>query len=168
MTVGKFQMETSAKWRERERERVQVRERRGGGQRREKENKEKNEIVKWKSLSHVRVFATPWNSPGQNTGVDSLSLLQGIFPTQGMNSGLPHCRQILYQLSHKGSPSILEWVAYPFSSRSSPPRNRTRVSCIAGRFFTSRAIKKALICLMLQFVLFGFVYLCWLGHFKDP
>ena len=42
------------------------------------------------------------------------------------------------------------------------------VSCIAGRFFTSRAIKKALICLMLQFVLFGFVYLCWLGHFKDP
>ena len=45
-----------------------------------------------------------WNSPGQNTGVDSLSLLQGIFPTQGSNPGLPHCRRILYQLSHKGSP----------------------------------------------------------------
>ena len=45
-----------------------------------------------------------WNSPGQNTGVGSLSLLQGIFPTQGLNPGLPHCRQILYQLSHKGSP----------------------------------------------------------------
>ena len=45
-----------------------------------------------------------WNSPGQNTGVGSLSLLQGIFPTQGSNPGLPHCRQILYQLSHKGSP----------------------------------------------------------------
>ena len=46
---------------------------------------------------------SPWNSPGQNTGVSSLSLLQGIFPTQGANPGLPHCRQILYQLSHKGS-----------------------------------------------------------------
>ena len=45
---------------------------------------------------------SPRNSPGQNTGVKSLSLLQGIFPTQGSNPGLPHCRQILYQLSHKG------------------------------------------------------------------
>ena len=45
-----------------------------------------------------------WNSPGQNTGVGSLSLLQGIFSTQGSNPGSPHCRQILYQLSHKGSP----------------------------------------------------------------
>ena len=45
----------------------------------------------------------PWNSPGQNTRVDSLSLLQGNFPTQGLNSGLLHCRQILYHLSHKGS-----------------------------------------------------------------
>ena len=73
------------------------------------------------------------NSPGQNTGVGSLSLLQGIFPTQGSNLGLPHCRQILYQLSHQVSPRILEWVAYPFSSGSSPPRNGTRVSCISGR-----------------------------------
>ena len=55
----------------------------------------------------------PWDSPGQNTGVGSLSLLQGIFPTEGSNPGLPHCRWILYQLSHKGSPRILEWVAYP-------------------------------------------------------
>ena len=47
---------------------------------------------------------SPWNSPGQNTRVDSLSLLQGIFPTQGSNPGLPHCRGILCQLSHKGSP----------------------------------------------------------------
>ena len=46
---------------------------------------------------------SPWNSSGQNTGVGSLSLLRGIFPTQGWNPGLPHCRQILYQLSHKGS-----------------------------------------------------------------
>ena len=78
-----------------------------------------------------------WNSWGQNTGIDSCSLLQGIFPTQGSNPGLLHCRQILYQLSHKGSPRILEWVAYPFSSGSSQTRNRTRVSCIAGGFFTN-------------------------------
>ena len=79
---------------------------------------------------------SPWNSPGQNTGVGSVSRLQGIFPTQGSNLGLPHCGQILYNLSHKGSPRILEWVAYPFSSRSSRPRNPTGVSCIAGGFFT--------------------------------
>ena len=48
---------------------------------------------------------SPWNSPGQNTGVGSRSLLQGIFPTQGSNPGLLHCRWILYQLSHKGSPT---------------------------------------------------------------
>ena len=46
---------------------------------------------------------SPWNSPGQNTGVGSCSLLRGITPTQRLNLGLPHCRQILYQLSHKGS-----------------------------------------------------------------
>ena len=44
-----------------------------------------------------------WNSPGQNTGMESFSLLQGIFPTQGSNPGLLRCRRILYQLSHKGS-----------------------------------------------------------------
>ena len=73
-----------------------------------------------------------WNSPGQNTGVGSHSLLQGIFPTQGSHPCLPHCRRILYQLNYKGSPRILEWVAYPFSRGHSQPRNRTRVSCIAG------------------------------------
>ena len=86
---------------------------------------------------------SPWNSPGQNNGVVSLSLLQGIFPTQGSNPGLPQCRWILCQLSHKGSPRILEWVAYPFPSRSSQPRNQTGVSCIAGRFFTNWAIREA-------------------------
>ena len=109
--------------------------------------------VKWKlkSLSRVPLFSnlwtiySPWNSPGQNTGVDSLSLLQGIFPTQGLNPGLLNCRQILYQLSHKGSPRILEWVAYPFSSGPSKARNRTRVSCTAGGFFTNWAIREALI-----------------------
>ena len=78
-----------------------------------------------------------WNSPDQNTGVGSLSLLQGIFPTQGLNPGLPHCTRILYQLSHQGSPRKLEQVAYPFSRESSQPRNQSGVSCIAGRFFTS-------------------------------
>ena len=87
---------------------------------------------------------SPWNSPGQNTGVGGLSLLQEIFPTQGLNPGLLHCRWILYQLSHKGSSKILEWVAYPFSSRSSWPRSWTRVSHIAGVFFTSWTTKEAL------------------------
>ena len=50
---------------------------------------------------------SPWNPPGQNTGVGSLSVLQGIFPTQGSNPGLLHCSRILYQLSHKGSPEML-------------------------------------------------------------
>ena len=53
-------------------------------------------------------FYSPCNSPGQNPGVGSLSLLQGIFSTQGSNPGPLHCRRILYQLSHKGSPRILE------------------------------------------------------------
>ena len=95
---------------------------------------------------HVLPFSTPWtspwNSPGQNSGVGSLSLLQGIFPTQELNSGRLHCRQILYQLIHKGSPRILEWIAYPFSSRSSQPRNWNGVSCIAGEFFTNWAIRE--------------------------
>ena len=55
------------------------------------------------------------DSPGKNTGVGCHALLQGIFPTQGWNPGLQHCRQILYHLSHQGSPGIMEWVAYPFS-----------------------------------------------------
>ena len=88
---------------------------------------------------------SPWNSPGQNTGVGSLLFLQGIFPTQGSNPGLLQCRRILYHLSCKGSPRILEWVAYPFSSGSSWPRNWTSkpVSCIAGRFFTRWAKREA-------------------------
>ena len=88
---------------------------------------------------------SPWNSPGQNAGVGSLSLLQRIFPTQGSNPGLPHCRWILCQLSHKGSPRILKWVAYPFSRGSSQTRDQTGVSCFAGRFFTKGAIREALI-----------------------
>ena len=58
---------------------------------------------------------SPWNSPGQNTAVGSLSLLQGIFPTQRLNPGLPHCRWILYQLSHPGSP--VDYEGYSISSK---------------------------------------------------
>ena len=82
---------------------------------------------------------TVQNSPGRNTGVGSLSLLSRIFPTQGSNPGLLHCGWLLYQLNHKGSPRILEWVAYSFSSGSSGPRNQTGVSCVAGGFFTNWA-----------------------------
>ena len=65
--------------------------------------------------------------PGKhkNTRVGSLSLRLGNLSTQESNWGLLHCRQILYNLSHQGSPRILEWVAYPFSRRSSRPRNQT-------------------------------------------
>ena len=73
----------------------------------------------------VQLFVTPWTAHHQ----DPLSrqeywsgfhaLLQGIFPTQGSNPGLQHCRQILYQLGHQGSPRILEWVVYSFSRGSS-------------------------------------------------
>ena len=74
----------------------------------------------------------------------AFSLLQGIFPTHGSNPGLSHCRRILYQLSHKGSPRILDWVAYPFARGSSGPRKWTGVSCIAGGFFTNWAIRERL------------------------
>ena len=83
--------------------------------------------------------AEPQGKP-KNAGVGSLSLLQQIFPAQESNQGLLHCRWILHHLSHQGSPRILEWVAYPFSRGSSQPRNQTRVSCIADRFFTISAI----------------------------
>ena len=65
------------------------------------------------SLSHVRLFATPWtiicrllcpwNSPGNSAGVSCRTLLQGIFLTQGSNPGLLNCRQILYWLSYQGT-----------------------------------------------------------------
>ena len=60
-----------------------------------------------------------------------------IFPTQRSNPGLPHCRWLLYQLSHKGCPRVLEWVVYPFSTGPSWPRNWAKVSSIAGGFFTT-------------------------------
>ena len=56
------------------------------------------------TLLRPHVLYNTWNSPGQNTGVGSHSLLQGTFPTQGSSPGLLHCRQIVYHLSHQGSP----------------------------------------------------------------
>ena len=63
-----------------------------------------------KSLRRVRLFASrllcPWDFPGKDTGVGCQFLLQEIFPIQGLNLVLPHCRQTLYHLSHQGSPLI--------------------------------------------------------------
>ena len=81
--------------------------------------------------------------PSKNIGVDCHTLLQGIFPMQGLNPGLPYCRWILYHLSHQGSPRILDWVAYLFSRVTSWPRNWTGVSCIADRFFATWATREA-------------------------
>ena len=73
-----------------------------------------------------------------------LPFSKGSSQPRDRTPGLPHCRWILYQLSHKGNPRILEWIAYPFSGGSSQPRNQTGVSCIAGGFFTNQAIREAL------------------------
>ena len=91
------------------------------------------------------------DSPGKNTRVGCHGLLQGIiFPTQGSNPGLPQCRQILYQLSHNGSPSILEWVAYPCSTGSSQPRNRTGVSWLQADSLPAELLGKPLILLRMS------------------
>ena len=111
----------------------------------------------------LQMDSLPAEPPGKprNTGMGSLFLLQGIFPTQRSNPGLPHGRWILYQMSHQGNLRILEWVAYPFFRGSSWPRDRTGVSCIAGRFFTSWAIREAPRCreepANLKFILIGLV-----------
>ena len=75
--------------------------------------------LRFPTLQADSLPAEPPRKP-KNTGVGSLSLLQGISLTQGSNRGLLHCRWILYQLSHQESPRILEWVACPFSRGISP------------------------------------------------
>ena len=92
-------------------------------------------------------FFTNWAMREAQTGVGCHALLQGIFPIQELNLGLLHCRRIVYHLSHEENPKILEWVVCPFSRRSSQPRNRTRVSCIAGGFFTSWTTREAHHCI---------------------
>ena len=103
-------------------------------------------------LSHsvVFTFATPWPVACQAPLSMEFSRQEywnglpfpfpGDLPNPGIEPGLLHCRWILYQLNHKESPRILEWVAYPFPRRSSLPRSWTRVSCIVGGFFTSWAM----------------------------
>ena len=96
-----------------------------------------------KGKSLIQLFGSPWII--QNNGVGSLSLLQGIFPTQGSNPGLPHLQADSLPAEPQGSPRILEWVAYPFSSGSSQPRDQIGFSCIAGGFFNNWAVKESLI-----------------------
>ena len=110
--------------------------------------------VKWKSLSRVWLFVTQWPVTHQaSLSMNILqarilergchAFLQGIFPIQGLNSGLLHCRWILYHLSHMGSPRILKWVAYHFSRGYFWPSNQTGVSCITGRFFINWATRES-------------------------
>ena len=119
---------------------------------------------------------SPWNSPGQNTGVGSLSLLQGIFPTQGSNPGLPHCRQVLYQLSHKECEILIvememggcwslatelelqacivavlslvaPWHAGSFQTRKTPRhRDQTCVPCIGRQILNLWTTRKVQFC----------------------
>ena len=63
----------------------------------------------------------------------SLSLLQGIFPVQGLNPGFPHCRQILYKLSHKRNSRIRQWVVCPFCSGSAFPTQESNRGLLHGR-----------------------------------
>ena len=104
--------------------------------------------VKWKSLGHVQLFAAPWtiqsmefSKPEYWSGLQFPSLRGSSNP--GVEPRSPALQVDSYQLSHQRSPRILEWVAYPFSNGSSPPKNRTEVSCIAGRFFTRWATRES-------------------------
>ena len=109
-------------------------------------NKLKRKVkVAQSCLTLCNLMDCPWNSPVFARILEwvAFPFSRGIFPTQGSNPGLSQSGRILYQLSHKESPRIPEWGAYHFSSRSSQPRNRTRVSCVAGGFFTNWAMREA-------------------------
>ena len=113
--------------------------------------------MRWKSLSRVRLFATPglyspWDSPGQNSGVGSLSLLQGIFPIQD-RAQVSHIaggffiswatREADYRVHGILQARVLEQIVFPFSRGSSQARDQTQVSHTAGGFFISWAIREA-------------------------
>ena len=106
--------------------------------------------MKWKPLSHVRLLQphklySSWNSLGQNTGVSSLPLLQGIFPTQGSSPDLPHCRQIIYQLSHQGNPNASdEWL------HSAPAKSLLNVALTTKDFLQGFFMKALLPLHLLQ------------------
>ena len=102
---------------------------------------------RWTLLSHVWLFATPWTV--QYMEFSSLEYWSGKpFPSPGdlLNPGIkprsPTLQADSLPAEPQRSPGILEWLAYPFFSRSSQPRNRPGLSCIAGRFFTNRAIRE--------------------------
>ena len=103
---------------------------------------------KWKSLSRVWLFATPWtiqpmefSKPEYWSGLPFPS--PGDIPNPGIKHRSPALQADSLPAEPQGSPRVLEWVAYPFSSGSSRPRNGTRVSCIAGIFFTKWAAREA-------------------------
>ena len=111
------------------------------------------------------------DSPDKSIGMSCHALLPGVFPTEGLNPDVPHCRRILYCLSHQGSPRILQWVVYPISRRSSQPRNWTGVSCVTGGFLISWAPREACFwCVSYQIVLCHFmicINLCNCHCYKD-
>ena len=110
-------------------------------------------------------FLCPWGFSKQ----EYWTLLQGIFPTQGLNPGLMHCRWIHYYLIHQRSSRILEWVAYPFSSGTSQPRNWTGISSIAFlQFFTSWATQDTLSLTQISIYLtLGLVFPFCEAHLKN-
>ena len=79
---------------------------------------------------------SPWISLGQNTGVGSHSLLQGIFPAQRLSPGLPNCRQFLYQLSHQGSPLNL-WAS-DYSDKRNSWTGKSFMSFSISKSYNSR------------------------------
>ena len=99
------------------------------------------------------------DSPGKNTGVGCHALLHGIFPTQGSNPGLPHCRQILYHLSHQKRPRIVDWVSYPFSRGSPRPRDWTHVSTLQAEDSSPAELPGTPTCIGI----FGSIYLSQFG-----
>ena len=98
-----------------------------------------------KLFSRVQFFAT-WDSPGQNTGVGSRSLLQGIFPTQGLNEGLLPCRQILYQLSGKPNwgHEHLSCKGLPSTRTSKWKKKKKCKSCVPSSILESQYSKQIL------------------------
>ena len=89
-------------------------------------------------LSRVGLFLTPWNSLGQNTGVGNLSILQGIFPTHRSNPGLPHYKQILYQLSYQGSPCV--WITANCGKFLKSWKYQTTLTCLLRNLYAGQEV----------------------------
>ena len=97
---------------------------------------------KWNLLSRVQLLVIPWTVTVH--GIHHTRILEKPFPSPG-NVPNPGIKPRSPWLSRNWSPGILEWVAFPFSSRSSRPRNQSGVSCISGGFFTNWAIWETLL-----------------------